>query len=111
MTTRYRYIIAFLVGVKVLAVSAAEPLVSPDPTNYPSLSTKQMGHVRHMINLANQLDGDFSLMGETDPVYYMSFHAYQFQIAFAQYALAATHYHYTPAHRDLYQKASARLIQ
>ena len=93
MTTRYRYIIAFLVGVKVLAVSAAEPLVTPDPANYPSLSTKQMGHVRHMINLANQLDGDFSLMGETDPVYYMSFHAYQFQIAFAQYALAATHYH------------------
>ena len=111
MTNKYRFIIPFLVGLKVLSVTAAEPLVIPDPTNYPSLSTKKMGHVRHMVNLANQLDGDFSLMGETDPVYNMSFHAYQFQIAFAQYALASTHYHYTPAHRDLYQKASARLIQ
>ena len=82
-----------------------------NPEDYPALSTKQMGHVRHMINIANQLDGDFSLMGEFDPVYYMSFHAYQFQFAFAAYALASTHYHYTPAHRDLYQKASNRLIK
>ena len=81
-----------------------------DPADYPSLSTPQMGHVRHMVNLANQLDGDFSLMGEMDPVWYMSFNAYQFQIAFAAYALASAHYHYTPAHRDLYQDASARLI-
>ena len=81
-----------------------------NPADYPSLSTPQMGHVRHMVNLANQLDGDFSLMGEMDPVWYMSFNAYQFQIAFAAYALASAHYHYTPAHRDLYQEASARLI-
>ena len=38
-----------------------------NPEDYPALSTKQMGHVRHMINIANQLDGDFSLMGEFDP--------------------------------------------
>ena len=82
-----------------------------NPEDYRALSTKQMGHVRHMINIANQLDGDFSLMGEFDPVYYMSFHAYQFQFAFAAYALASAHYHYTPAHRDLYQKASNRLIK
>jgi hypothetical protein len=111
MLRKYRFIIPFIIGLKTLSVTAAESFVIPDPKNYPSLSTKEMGHVRHMINLANQLDGDFSLMGETDPVYHMSFHAYQFQIAFAQYALASAHYHYTPAHRDLYQKASARLIQ
>jgi hypothetical protein len=111
MLRKYRFIIPFIIGLKALSVTAAESLVIPDPKNYPSLSTKKMGHVRHMINLANQLDGDFSLMGETDPVYHMSFHAYQFQIAFAQYALASAHYHYTPAHRDLYQKASTRLIQ
>ncbi len=98
---------------------AAMPVATPfsaqadglNPADYPALSTKQMGHVRHMINLANQLDGDFSLMGQMDPVYHMSFHAYQFQFAFAHYALASAHYHYTPAHRDLYQKASARLIK
>ena len=85
----------------------------PDPADYPALSTEQMGHVRHMINIANQLDGDFSMMGggEFAAIYYMSFHAYQFQFAFAHYALASTHYHYTPAHRDLYQDTSAKLIK
>ena len=103
--------IALWIGATSLAIPAVGLAAGPDPSSYPALSTQQMGHVRHMINLANQLDGDFSLMGETDPVYYMSFHAYQFQIAFAAYALASTHYHYTPAHRDLYRDASARLIK
>ena len=105
------HIIALWIGAASLAISATGLAANPDPASYPSLSTKQMGHVRHMINMANQLDGDFSLMGEADPVYAMSFHAYQFQIAFAAYALASAHYHYTPAHRDLYQKASTRLIK
>jgi len=95
----------------LLAVPVTGLAAGVNPADYPSLSTKQMGHVRHMINMANQLDGDFSMMGQMDPVYYMSFHAYQFQIAFAAYALASAHYHYTPAHRDLYQAASARLIK
>lgn len=104
-------LIALWTSATILAVPVTALAADPDPASYPALSTKQMGHVRHMINLANQLDGDFSLMGEMDPVYYMSFHAYQFQIAFAAYALASAHYHYTPAHRDLYQHASARLIK
>ncbi len=102
--------IALSIGA-LLAFPVPGLAADPDAADYPALSTEQMGHVRHMIDLANQLDGDFSLMGEFDPVYYMSFHAYQFQIAFAAYALGSAHYHYTPAHRDLYQQASARLIQ
>jgi len=103
--------IALWIAATSLAIPVAGLAAGPDPANYPALSTQQMGHVRHMINLANQLDGDFSLLGETDPVYAMSFHAHQFQIAFAAYALASAHYHYAPAHRDLYQEASARLIK
>lgn len=110
MTKKSRFIAIWMTAT-VLSVPVAGLAADPDPASYPALSTEQMGHVRHMINLANQLDGDFSLMGEMDPVYYMSFHAYQFQIAFAAYALASAHYHYTPAHRDLYQKASARLVK
>lgn len=94
-----------------LAVPVTGLTADPVADNYPALSTEQMGHVRHMINMANDLPGDFSLMGQMDPVYHMSFHAYQFQFAFAHYALAAAHYHYTPAHRDLYQDTSAKLIK
>ena len=74
--------IALSIGA-LLAFPVPGLAADPDAADYPALSTEQMGHVRHMIDLANQLDGDFSLMGEFDPVYYMSFHAYQFQIAFA----------------------------
>ncbi len=97
--------------VALLGIHETTAATDPAPADYPALSTEQMGHVRHMINMANDLPGDFSLMGQMDPVYHMSFHAYQFQLAFAHYALASAHYHYTPAHRDLYQDASARLIK
>ena len=91
---------AALAASAALMIALITPVVGfaadPNPADYPALSTEQMGHVHHMINIANHLDGDFSIMGEFDPVYYMSFHAYQFQFAFAHYALASTHYHYTP---------------
>ena len=80
-----------------------------NPATYPSLSEKQMGHTRHLINLANQLDGDWSMMGNTPGG--DSFDAYQFQIAFAAYTLGLVQYHLVPAHRDLYREASDALIQ
>jgi hypothetical protein len=103
--------IALWIGATSLAIPVAGLAAGPDPANYPALSTQQTGHVRHMINLANQLDGDWSMMGEADTVYALTFNAYQFQIAFAAYALAVTHSHYAPAHRDLYHDTSVRLIK
>ncbi|MBJ89735.1 MAG: hypothetical protein CMO98_07730 [Woeseia sp.] len=93
-------------------LAVISPLYAGAPVNvtdYPSLNEKQIGHVRHMINLANKLDGDWSMMGNTGGG--MNFDAYQFQIAFAAYALAVTQDHFVPAHRDLYQDTSARLIK
>ncbi len=103
--------ISLWIGATSLAIPVAGLAAGPDPANYPALSTQQMGHVRHMINLANQLDGDWSMMGEAETVYALGFGAYQFQIAFAAYALAVTHFHYAPAHRDLYHDTSVRLIK
>ena len=95
-----------LVGAQPAAHSERGAILAAD---YPGLSTEEMGHVRHMINLANQLDGDWSLMGNTPGG--DSFDAYQFQIAFATYALSMAQYHKVPAHRDLYLEASSRLIE
>jgi len=97
---------AALVGAQPLAPSTGAIILASD---YPSLSTEEMGHIRHMINLANQLDGDWSLMGNTPGG--DNFDAYQFQIAFAAYALSLAQYHKVPAHRDLYRDASSRLIE
>ena len=73
MSLRIRCI-AFWIGAMSVATPVAGLADGPAAADYPALSTKQMGHVRHLINLANQLDGDFSLMGRTDPVYHMSSH-------------------------------------
>jgi hypothetical protein len=109
MSIRRVRFLALLVGALRFSVPATGAAVGPDSADYPALSAKQMGHVRHMIDLANRLDGDWSMMGSTPAG--ENFDAYQFQIAFSAYALAVTHYHYAPAHRDLYRKASARLIK
>ena len=109
MLVRPARFIALWIGATSLAIPVVGLAAGPTPANYPALSTKQMGHVRHMINLANQLDGDWSMMGETSPGH--NFDAYQSQIAFAAYALAVTHYHYAPAHRDLYYETSVKLIK
>ena len=109
MSVRTTRFIASWISATSLAIPVVGLAAGPNPANYPALSTQQMGHVRHMINLANQLDGDWSMMGETPSG--DNFDAYQFQIAFAAYALAVAHYHYTPAHRDLYQYVSAKLIK
>ena len=109
MSVRAARFIALWVSASSLAFPVVGLAAGATPESYPVLSTKQMGHVRHMINLANQLDGDWSMMGDTSPG--SNFDAYQFQIAFAAYALAVTHYHYTPAHRDLYSDVSAKLIE
>ena len=107
MRLRKLFIMFFISQLAVIS-----PLYAGAPVNvtdYPSLNEKQIGHVRHMINLANRLDGDWSMMGNTGGG--MNFDAYQFQIAFAAYALAVTQDHFVPAHRDLYQDTSARLIK
>ncbi len=109
MSVRPTRFIASWISATSLAIPVLALAAGPDPANYPALSTQQMGHVRHMINLANQLDGDWSMMGETSPGH--NFDAYQFQIAFAAYALAVAHYHYTPAQRDLFHDTSAKLIK
>ena len=88
--------------------TVAEELPRIDTSNYPALSAKQIGHVRHMVALAHQKPGDWAFMGHTPPG--SGNDAYQFQIAFMTYALGITHYHSTPAYRELYQKASVALI-
>ena len=95
-------------AASTLSATVASASGAMDPETYPALSKEQVGHVRHLVNLAYQKDGDWSLMGDTPPG--DDFDAYQFQIAFAAYALAVAHYHYTPAHRDFYRDSSARLI-
>ena len=45
-------LIASAALVIALVIPAVGFAADPDPADYPALSTEQMGHVRHMINIA-----------------------------------------------------------
>ncbi len=62
----------------------------------PKLDNQQIGHLRHIVNLASQVDGDWSLMGPADPGQEW-LDAYRYQLAKMAYALGLAHYHRLPA--------------
>ena len=81
----------------------------PDPSTYPRLDDKQLGHVNRIIALAHQLDGDWSGMGSTEPGQEGD-QAYRYQLAFMAYALSVAQFRFTPAYRELYEETDNRLI-
>lgn len=101
MRLRWMLAVALLVcGVQAPAAQA--------PEGYPELDPKQLGHVRHIVELANQLPGSWEHMKGGPRG---AFDQYQFQLAWMYYALAVTQSQLTPAYRELYKNASDRLIE
>ena len=80
-----------------------------DPDAYPKLTGKNMGHVRHMVEIAEQLPGNWAHMGIPEEGQDF-FNAYRYQLAFMTYALGITQHQKTPAYRELYQRAISRMI-
>jgi hypothetical protein len=80
-----------------------------DPQNYPALTDKQLGQVRHLVKLGNQLPGDWSGFGGNGEWEYAE-HYLGFHSAFSVVALALAQHQYTPAYRELYKKTTENLI-
>jgi hypothetical protein len=73
------------------------------------LDRVQLGHLRHIANLARQLPNQWELMkgkgyGQED------FGGYRFQLAYMAYALALTHRHRLPAAPGVFKPIFERLI-
>ena len=79
-------------------------------SNIHGLDEKSLGHICHMVNLANQIPGDWSDMGPYDPTQEGD-DAYRYQLAYMAYALGLAQYHRTPAYRELYRDTMAKLIE
>lgn len=97
----------FLTVSAPFAVAAST--TPPDPSRYPILDEKQLGHVNAIVRLAGQLNSDWSGMGSDEPGQ-GGFDAYRYQLAMMSYTLSLVQYHYTPAYRELTQATDARLI-
>jgi hypothetical protein len=99
--------------VLALALLGASGVARADavaPSDYPQLTEKQTGLMRHLVRLANQAPGDWSDMGGYGESQDEN-EGYRFQLAQATYALGLAQYHKTPAYRELYRDTMDRLIQ
>lgn len=76
----------------------------------PTLDTKQIGHIKHIIRLSRQAPGDWSDMGPFDPTNEGD-DAYRYQLAYMAYTLAVAQHHYFPAHRELFKETFQNLIE
>ncbi len=91
-----------------LLVCGVQAPADQTTAGYPELDSKQLGHVRHIVELANQLPGSWEHMKGGPRG---AFDQYQFQLAWMYYTLAMTQSQLTPAYRELYKEASDRLIE
>ena len=94
----------------LIAVTVFMPAASFGNSEYEVdiLDTRQLGHVRHIVDSARQLPGDWRYM---EPRAMLTYDAYQFQLAFMSYALAMVQINYTPAYKELYREAQLSLIE
>lgn len=101
---------------RALASTAALPFVrqtgdlgwAAEP-DLPILTDQQLGHLRHIERLAFLPDGEWALMGSSDPGQ-EDLTAYRYQLAQMAYAVGLTHYHHLPAAPGLFRNTFARLI-
>jgi hypothetical protein len=82
----------------------------PDVSRYPILDPLQLGHLRHIENLAAQPDGEWSKMGIPDPGQEW-LDSYRYQLAQMAYALGLAHYHRLPAAPAAVRSTFDRLIR
>ncbi|MEM7665521.1 MAG: hypothetical protein AAF250_06660 [Pseudomonadota bacterium] len=74
------------------------------------LDREQLGHLRHVKNLADAPDGDWSYMGAIDTEQaYLS--AYRYQLAYMAYTLGITHYHHLPAAPGVFKAAYQNVMR
>ncbi len=74
----------------------------------PKLSQTDLGHIRHMALLANQLPGDWSGMGAD--WWDVNEGPHQYQLAFMTYALGVVQNRFTPAYEDHCRDTIGKLI-
>jgi hypothetical protein len=97
-------------GLAAVAAPAFAATRAPiDASAYPRLDREQLGHLEFIASIADQLGGDWSRMGHSEPGQ-GGFDAYRYQLAMMSYTLNLANYHYTPAYRELHQETTRKLI-
>ena len=101
---------ATVLGATALMASSASAAAPPDPSRYPILDEKQLGSLNHIVHLLGQADDDWNgwmmpadMRGADDHVRY--------QMGFMSFGLYTAVHTYTPAYRELGERASNNMIR
>lgn len=81
-----------------------------DISTLPILDDVRQGHLRHILNLAAQPDGDWSHMMTAEQEQH-GLASYRYQLGHLVYALGLTHYHHLPAAPGLFKRPMEQFIQ
>lgn len=102
-----RSLAALAVGLCLGSTALAQ---TANPKDYPTLSDKELGQIRHLIKLSNNLPGDWAGFGGNGE-WEATEHHLQFHSSFAIMALAMAQQQQTPAYREWYKKAIQNYIK
>ncbi len=94
-----RSVSVLMIGCCLAPVAWSQTL---NPADYPALTDKESGQIRHLIKLSNNLPGDWSGYGRNSEWEATETHI-QFHLSFSILALALAQHQYTPAYRELYK--------
>lgn len=76
----------------------------------PALDRLRVGHIRHIENIAHQLDGEWAHMGLRNP-YQENFEAFRYQLAYMAFAVGLAHFHRLPNAPGYFRSTFDRLVQ
>ena len=91
-------------------------IAAPDASDHelleqlPLLDKYQVGHIRHIENLAHQLDNEWAHMGIRTS-WQENFEALRYQLAYMSYAIALAHFNRLPNAPGYFRSTFDRLVQ
>ncbi len=76
----------------------------------PNLDKYEIGHIRHIENLAHQPHGEWAHMGIRSP-FQENFESLRYQLAYMAFAIGLTHFNRLPAAPGYFKSTFGHLIQ
>ncbi len=103
--------------MKVMSQATARPFEAPPYESdaellarLPLLDEYQVGHLRHIENLAHQLDNEWAHMGIRTS-WQENFESLRYQLAYMAYTVGLTHFNRLPAAPGYFRSTFDRLVQ
>lgn len=91
-----------------ISFSAAAASPSVDPNDYPRMTDKEIGHIRHIARLSRNPWGDWRGF---DTIYMPLQGEKMFVISFMAYTLELAQHELTPAYHDIYRSSIENLLK